>query len=562
MRFCTLLLALSLAAAANADEFKLESKVDAATVFPRGAEVTRTVRAKVPNGDHVILLSDLPAGTDVNSIRVEGKATGTLEIGTVDAKRIQVLRKDSEAEKTERRRLEDAIEQERDRLDALNAEIETKNLQKQYIENLAGLPSVQPSVTTGQQKNQQDWAQLLNLIGTSLSDVQRSILAQKLKVRDTKRKIEDLEKQLAGLAPRQEQRTQVRINVAAGEELTADLTVRYHVRNARWVPLYDARLETGSRNVPSKLALTRRASIAQWTGEPWQDITIALSTARPSGRSAAPDIRPITVDFARPRPLPADAPVAEAEARKGRRLRAARPAPRAAAPAAAGLTSMNQVATERDAKIDNTGYQAVFEVPGKISIENTGTAKRVKIATMTMEPSLVVRAVPKFDARAYLYAKLVLPKAAAPLLRGPVMLFRDQTFVGKGRLPQLTGGEMHELGFGTDDAVRIKYSKVGETRGESGLISSSRTDQRKFKITIKNLRERPIAYSILDQRPESLNEDIKVELVGRPAPTKQNIKDRRGVVAWEGKLAPDQERVIEFGYVVSWPADKKIQYGR
>ncbi|MGI9409036.1 MAG: mucoidy inhibitor MuiA family protein, partial [Hyphomicrobiaceae bacterium] len=476
MRFWTLLLALGLlalglAAHANADELKLNSKVDAVTVFPRGAEVIRTVRSEVPSGEHIVLLSDLPAGTDVNSIRVEGKATGTLEIGTVDAKRVQVLRKDSEAEKTERRRLEDAIEQERDRLDALNAEIETKNLQKRYIENLAGLPSVQPSPASGRQQNQQDWAQLLNLIGTSLADVQRSILTQRLKVRETKRKIKDLEKQLAALAPRQEQRTQVRISVSAAEALTADLTVRYHVRNARWLPLYDARLETGSRNVPSKLALTRRASIAQWTGETWQDVSVALSTARPSGRSSAPEIRPITVDFARPRPKPMAAAPAEAEARKGRRVRVAKESARSAAPSGGLLSTFNQAATERDAKVDNTGYQAVFEVPGKISVDNTGTAKRVKIATMTMEPSLVVRAVPKFDGRAYLYAKLSLPKTEAPLLRGQVMLFRDQTFVGKGRLPQLAGGEMHELGFGADDAVRIKYAKIGETRGESGLIS-------------------------------------------------------------------------------------------
>ena len=32
----------------------------------------------------------------------------------------------------------------------------------------------------------------------------------------------------------------------------------------------------------------------------------------------------------------------------------------------------------------------------------------------------------------------------------------------------------------------------------------------------------------------------------------------------EGKLSPDQEQIIDFGYVVSWPADKKIRirYGR
>lgn len=559
MRSWIVLLALAAALPASADEFKVASKVDGVTVFPRGAEVVRTARSDVPGGPHTIVLSDLPAGTDLNSIRVEGKASGTLEIGAVDAKRIQVLRRDSEAQKTERRRLEDEIERAGDQLAALKAAIETKEIQKRYIENLAGLPNAGGSVPAGQVRAQQDWSQLLALIGTSMADVQRSILEEKIKVRDVSRKIEDLKKELAGLAPRQEQRTELKISVVAGEALTADLAVRYQVRNARWVPLYDARLETGSRNVPSKLALTRRASISQWTGETWEDVAVSLSTARPSGRTAAPNIRPITVDFAPLRPPPA--PVArykQEDALKSESLRVARPrAMSSAQPAPA----TGKLVTERRAEVENTGFQAVFKVPDRISVANTGDAKRVKIATITLEPSLMVRAVPKFDMRAYLYAKLELPKTEAPLLRGQVMLFRDQTFVGKGRLPQLAGGEKHELGFGADDAVRIKYSKIGETRGETGIISSSRTDQRKFKISIKNLRERPIAYSIQDQRPESLNEEIKVELVGRTKPTKENIKDKRGVVAWEGKLSPDQETIIDFGYVVSWPADKKIRYG-
>ena len=33
----------------------------------------------------------------------------------------------------------------------------------------------------------------------------------------------------------------------AGAQLDADLTVRYQVRNAAWLPRYDARLATGSK---------------------------------------------------------------------------------------------------------------------------------------------------------------------------------------------------------------------------------------------------------------------------------------------------------------------------
>ena len=559
MRLRALALAVCFATPLHAEDIKLTSRIDAVTVFPRGGEVVRTATAKISRGEHIVVFSDLPAGTDLNSIRVEGKATGALQIGAVDSKRVQVLSDDDAALTSQRRKLEEALEQEQDRLSALEAAIETKEIQKRYLENLAGLPTVGAPLGGQRAAQQQDWSELLRLIGTSLADVQQSILTQRIKVRQSNRRIEDLQKQLSELAAKPKRRTEVRISIAADEELSAEFAIRYQIGNARWTPLYDARLETGSRNVPAKLELTRRASITQWSGEPWEDVVVSLSTARPSGRTAAPSIYPVKVDFQRPRPAPTAVLRSEAAEDRAQTRRLRQPRSAAKARPAAGLLAP---AVERDAGVDAAGYQATFKVPGRLSVSNSGTAKRVKISTIAVEPALVVRSVPKSDARAYLYAKLSIPNGEAALLRGQVMLFRDQTFVGRGRLPQLAAGEKHELGFGPDDAVRIKYSKIGEERGESGIISSSETDQRKFKIMIKNLRERPISYTILDQRPQSLNEDIKVEWVGRARPSRENVKDRPGVVAWDGKLAPGEEKVLDFGYQVSWPAGKQIEYRR
>ena len=50
-----------------------------------------------------------------------------------------------------------------------------------------------------------------------------------------------------------------------------------------------------------------------------------------------------------------------------------------------------------------------------------------------------MRTVPRRAALAYLYASLTLPKDA-PYLAGQVALFRDNTFVGNGRLPDLAQG--------------------------------------------------------------------------------------------------------------------------
>ena len=48
--------------------------------------------------------------------------------------------------------------------------------------------------------------------------------------------------------------------------------------------------------------------------------------------------------------------------------------------------------------------------------------------------------------------------------------------------------------------------------------------------------------TVIDQIPVSQNADIKIELLGKTAPTKRDIDDKRGLLAWEMKLEPDEER--------------------
>ncbi|KAB2847585.1 MAG: DUF4139 domain-containing protein, partial [Hyphomicrobiaceae bacterium] len=203
-------------------------------------------------------------------------------------------------------------------------------------------------------------------------------------------------------------------------------------------------------------------------------------------------------------------------------------------------------------------FQAVFTVGGRVTIKGTGENKRVQIEASDIEPTLSVRSAPRIDPTAYLYAKLVLPKGA-PLLSGPVTLIRDGVFVGHGRLPLLNPGEDHELGFGADDAVKVKYITIEEKKGETGLISTSKTDDRFYRVTVKNLHDRKLDVTLLDQLPVSLNEEIKVELNSRSTtPTKKDVEDRRGVYAWTLQLNADEEKQIQFGYRIAWPADKRV----
>ena len=79
-----------IATGAHAADIKGASKIEGVTVYPQGAEVTRVGKVKMERGEHVILFNDLPTNAVSGSIRVEGKATGRLEIGSVDTRRVKV----------------------------------------------------------------------------------------------------------------------------------------------------------------------------------------------------------------------------------------------------------------------------------------------------------------------------------------------------------------------------------------------------------------------------------------------------------------------------------------
>jgi uncharacterized protein (TIGR02231 family) len=546
------LMALSLLLASTAivmsAEIKATSRIDAVTVYPAGAEVTRVGHLTMEGGEHVILFTDLPAQTMPGSIRVEGKATGTLQIGSVDTRRVSVPRTDAAITATERKQVENVIEKLNDERAVLQAAVEAAQAQKALINNLAQMPTQPPSRHAT--ASQPDWSQLFALIGQRSAEAQKTILEAQIRIRETDRQIADLTRKLATLAPAQEERTEVKVFVSAAGALDADLIIRYQVGTASWTPFYDARLSTGTRDQAPGLQLIRRASIQQRTGENWDDVQLSLSTARPSAGSAAPDLRPMMVDYA------PDAPPPQA-AERGPRLHS--PAPTSDNSRPGFQLGSASAANERPASIEAQPFQAVYAIAGRVAVPATGEMKRVQIDDMALNPTLTVRTVPKAEAKAYLYAKLTMA-AGTPVLPGSVALFRDSTFVGNGRLPLLAPGEEHELGFGVDDMIRVRHAIAEDVRGESGWVSTSKTDVRNYRITVKNSHQRPIQLRVLDQIPVSQNEAIKIDLLGRTQPTRRNVDDKRGVMAWDMTLAPDEEKVVEFGYRVSWPAAKKVIY--
>lgn len=73
-------------APARAADLAAASAVDAVTVYPDGASVTRVVTLDLPAGDNSAVLKDFPLTLDPSLLRVEGEAGTKLTIGAIDAK--------------------------------------------------------------------------------------------------------------------------------------------------------------------------------------------------------------------------------------------------------------------------------------------------------------------------------------------------------------------------------------------------------------------------------------------------------------------------------------------
>jgi uncharacterized protein (TIGR02231 family) len=325
---------------------------------------------------------------------------------------------------------------------------------------------------------QPDWSQLFTLIGQRSAEAQKTILDAQVRIRETDRQIAELTRKLTTVAPAQEERTEVKVFVNAAGQLDADLTIRYQVRAASWTPFYDARLSTGTRDQAPKLQLIRRASIQQRTGESWDDVQLALSTARPGAGSAAPILNPMTVDYA-PDPAPQAQPrqpmgyggalmdrdasgradgqinhfakAAQEKTRENNRLEEA--------PA--------ELVDEISTKVEAQSFQAIYAIAGRVAVPTTGEMKRVQIDDVALDPVLTARTVPKAEQKAYLYAKLTTARGT-PLLPGTVALFRDATFVGSASCTARRA-KSTSSGFGVDDLIRVRRSRRRQARRGSDL---------------------------------------------------------------------------------------------
>ncbi|AWL98165.1 uncharacterized protein (TIGR02231 family) [Bradyrhizobium ottawaense] len=520
------------------------SAIDTVTVYPDGATVTRVITVDLPSGDSTLVAKDFPLGLDASSIRVEGEGGAKLTIGTIDAR-------SPRAAPVNLPELEKRIEALNDQRADLQGAIDSANARRKFAEHFAET-SPAGIGDKGEARPIAEWRAAFAAVGEEIASADTAVRDATRKTREIDRQIAQLEVERKAKPP---SKLEVRMDVAAAAAMKATLRVTYAVRNARWMPLYDARLDTGAKDRKPQLELIRRAEITQSTGEDWSNVTLGVSTTRISRGGSAPELHSLVAQYPQvPRPLAA-----------GSVSDLARPAPvlrQMQSPAMAKIAEAaepRERADEQQAIAEIGDFQATFKIPGRVSLGAAEGAKSLRIAAMTVPADLAVRAAPVLDPTAFLEASFRQTDDSA-LLPGKVAIYRDGVFVGRGKLSASAKDDIVRLGFGADDKVRIERAVLKRNEGSAGLlVTTSKTDERTFKTTIRNGHDFPIKVAIEDQLPVSESEDIVVEMLpATTPPTASNIRDRRGVLEWSFDAKPGEVKDINFAWRIRWPKDKSM----
>jgi len=502
---------------------ELAAPITAVTVFPDRARVTRSGRVELRAGEQQVACGPLPLGLLRESVRVTGRGPATV-LG-VDL----VVRRAAEPADD----LVLALEAE---LREIDAQVATVNDADQVaIARVAFLERL--ALRTANALAAADLEQVgafANGLDAQHAEVLRG-RRERERVRDdllkrraaTERRLSDLR------GRRQPDHLVAVLTLAADEAGEAELDLSYVLHGASWSSSFDLRL-TGER-----LDLSWYALVTQHTGEDWPECDLRLSTARPAGALAVPELDPWYVDVVKPiRTMAFAAEAADYDYGPPAMVGSA-----PAAPAAQVMRKRSAPMQEAVATVEQGPVAATYKPQRPVAVPADGTGHRTVIGTFELEARLDYVTAPVTAEEAVLRATVVnsSPHTLPP---GRASLFHDGDFVGATDLETWAPQEERELALGVDDRVRVERELIKRWATKATLGSSRRTEY-EYEIRVANHGDRPIDVTILDQVPVSRDGGITVkETFTEPDPAERS---ELGVFTWKLALASQGSARVRFG---------------
>lgn len=611
MKYLTTLLVLltvcQYLTAAEADTLDVNSTITDATVYYKGATITRSVELSA-QGTYVVAIKGIPQSIDKESLTL--KADNNLEIKSVKTSIVNANKFDTEY---------------------YNEIISPHNSLRDSIELLTVLIGVLDEEYKMIASNQNFEK------GEEITSVEEVIMAsefyqsrvKKLKLDKMKlgRELSELQGRKAILDREAKEYRHSLTNVEMVIYVSVDASTNnssfelsYFSNHARWSPFYD--LKAGKEQ--DKIDLHRKAFVSQYTGEEWNDINLSLSTASPTSRNTLPVLEPkrlqsrpkwnqhtynnqmnknmtgIVIDDTGQPLIGANILINGVTTGTVTDINGEFYLPAAinknvevfytgyntctfyinnnynTITLKEGSLLDEVVVTGSRMEFDNTTSGAIFTdgVPLRKEIQleiketlNSLTYELSETYTVTSgsEPidvlltteriptELKYESIPLESETAFLFAE-IMDWHLYDLEPAPVNLFIDDTYKGKTRLDPDSQKDGLRISLGSDPEVSVSRKWIND-KYEKKFLSRQKQQKHHYAINIKNNKEDPISIKIKDLIPISSDEAIKIEEIEISG---AKLEEETGILTWNLELDAGESKTLQLVYKLKYPKNYDI----
>ncbi len=299
----------------------------------------------------------------------------------------------------------------------------------------------------------------------------------------------------------------------------AAIRASYLVPCAVWRPSYRATL------VGELVKLETEAVIWQRTGEPWNDVEVSCSTARPTLGTTPPALSPDRIRTRAKRTE--EKKVVEVSMRE-----------EVIQTAGEGGAAANEFPG-----LDDGGEARLLKAPAKATIPSDGQPHRVALSAFDTKATLERVCSPELTPLVSLVAKF--PNAGpSVLLAGPVDLLRQSGFVGRALLKFAGQSEVIALSFGSEDGLRV-VRNVEEKREEARLTGRV-TKTKTVKLFVSNASAEAARVVLEERIPVSEVKEVEVQVLAKECKPAPGAASKDGIVRIDLDLPANSQQEAKF----------------
>lgn len=190
-----------------------------------------------------------------------------------------------------------------------------------------------------------------------------------------------------------------------------------------------------------------------------------------------------------------------------------------------------------------------FKAEKRYTINSNSAYQVVSIKEFIIPANYQYYCAPKLDKDVFLTAQLV-DWRKYHLLEGQVSVYYEGTFMGTTIMDVKFISDTLNVSIGRDKDIFVQRERLREF-SQKKVFGNTATDQRSWKMQVKNNKSTAISILIEDQYPVSTNKQIIIKHEETNTP---KVDNNTGIVSWKYEtLAPANKEEMELSYSVKYP---------